>query len=82
VVINPQDEVSFTISDASGRTVMSGQLDNYTGTANNLLSRSSQLNDTVTTIAGFGTAWKQSRLMHWVKHDGRWLMALDEPFNP
>jgi RHS repeat-associated protein len=54
VVISPQDEVSFTISDAAGRTVMSGKLDNYTGTANNLLSWSSQLNDAVVNIAGFG----------------------------
>ena len=54
VVINAQDEVSFSISDGAGRTVMSGQLDNYTGTANNLLTWSCQLHDTVTTIAGYG----------------------------
>ena len=54
VVINAQDEVSFSISDAAGRTVMSGQLDNYTGTANTLLTWSCQLHDTVTTVAGYG----------------------------
>ncbi len=42
VVINAQDEVSFSISDGAGRTVMSGQLDNYTGTANILLTWSCQ----------------------------------------
>ncbi len=54
VVVNAQDEVSFSISDAAGRTVMSGQLDNYTGTANNLLTWSCQLHDTVTTVAAYG----------------------------
>ncbi len=54
VVINPEFEVSFTISDAAGRTVMSGKLDNYTGTANNLLTWSCQSHDTVTAVAGFG----------------------------
>ncbi len=54
VVINPEFEVSFTISDAAGRTVMSGMLDNYSGTANNLLTWSCQAHDTVTNISGFG----------------------------
>ncbi len=54
VVINPEFEVSFTISDAAGRTVMSGKLDNYTGTANNLLTWSCQAHDTVTNVPGFG----------------------------
>ncbi len=54
VVINPEFEVSFTISDAAGRSVMSGKLDNYTGTANNLLTWSCQAHDTVTAVAGFG----------------------------
>jgi RHS repeat-associated protein len=54
VVINAENEVSFTISDASGRTVMSGKLDNFTGTANNLLTWSCQAHDTVTNVAGFG----------------------------
>ncbi len=54
VVINPEFEVSFTISDAAGRIVMSGKLDNYTGTPNNLLTWSCQAHDTVTAVAGFG----------------------------
>ncbi|MFO0940477.1 MAG: RHS repeat-associated core domain-containing protein [Pirellulales bacterium] len=54
VVINPEFEVSFTISDAAGRTVMSGKLDNFTGTANDLLTWSCQAHDTVTNVAGFG----------------------------
>ncbi|MFO0943687.1 MAG: RHS repeat-associated core domain-containing protein [Pirellulales bacterium] len=54
IVINPEFEVSFTVSDAAGRTVMSGKLDNYTGTANNLLTWSCQAHDTVTAVAGFG----------------------------
>lgn len=54
VVINAQDEVSFSITDAAGRTVMSGQLDNYSGTANTLLTWSSTLHDTATTISGYG----------------------------
>lgn len=54
VVINGQDEVSFTLQDATGRTVMSGKLDNYTGTANALLTWSTQLHDTVATVTGYG----------------------------
>ncbi|MEZ6134832.1 MAG: hypothetical protein R3C53_07975 [Pirellulaceae bacterium] len=54
VVINAQDEVSFSISDAAGRTVMSGQLDNYSGTNNALLTWSTQLHDTVTAVSGYG----------------------------
>lgn len=55
VVINAQDEVSFSISDASGRTVMSGQLDNYSGTNNALLSWSCVLHDATALVTGFGT---------------------------
>ncbi len=54
VVINAENEVSFTISDASGRTVMSGKLDNFAGTANSLLTWSCRAHDTVTSVAGFG----------------------------
>lgn len=54
VVINAEDEVSFTIIDAAGRTVMSGQLDNYNGMANALLTWSSHLHDTITNVSGFG----------------------------
>jgi hypothetical protein len=54
VVINTEFEVSFSVSDAAGRTVMCGELDNFTGTANNLLTWSCQAHDTVTNVAGFG----------------------------
>ena len=54
VTINPQDEVSFSISDAAGRSVMSGQLDNYSGTANSLLTWSTQQHDTLSNVSGYG----------------------------
>ena len=54
VTINPQDEVSFSISDAAGRSVMSGQLDNYVGTANSLLTWSTQQHDTTSNVSGYG----------------------------
>ncbi|GAB5407028.1 MAG: hypothetical protein Aurels2KO_52590 [Aureliella sp.] len=50
VVINPEGEVSFSISDAAGRSVMSGQLDS----SNALITWSCQLHDTVTNVSGFG----------------------------
>ncbi len=59
VVINPEFEVSFTISDAAGRTVMSGKLPGCAGVPlasdpNSLLTWSCQTHDTVTAVAGFG----------------------------
>ncbi len=59
VVINPEFEVSFTISDAAGRTVMSGQLPGCAGVPfasdpNSLLTWSCQVHDTVTNISSFG----------------------------
>ena len=54
VTINPQDEVSFSISDAAGRSVMNGQLDNYSGTANSLLTWSTQQHDTLSNVSGYG----------------------------
>lgn len=59
VVINPEFEVSFTISDAAGRTVMSGKLPGCAGVPpasdpNSLLTWSCQAHDTVTAVAGFG----------------------------
>lgn len=50
VSVNAEDEVSFSISDAAGRTVMSGQLDS----SNALLTWSCQLHDTLTNVSGFG----------------------------
>ncbi|MFN9940845.1 MAG: hypothetical protein ACK56I_15340, partial [bacterium] len=31
VTVSPEDEISFSISDAAGRSVMSGKLNNYRG---------------------------------------------------
>lgn len=50
VVINAAGEASFTIADAAGRTVMSGQIDG----SNSLLAWSCQVYDGVETIAGLG----------------------------
>ena len=59
VTINAEDEISFSISDAAGRTVMSGKLNNYRGSGatavNTLASWSCQLHDATTNLAGYGT---------------------------
>ena len=59
VVINSEDEISFTISDSAGRTVMSGKLNNYRGSGatalNTLASWNCTLHDTVTSISGYGS---------------------------
>ena len=50
VSINAENEVSFSISDAQGRSVMSGQMSSPVGQASSLLSWSCQVHDTVETI--------------------------------
>lgn len=51
VVINGEDEVSFSINDTAGRSVMSGKMDAGTGS---LVTWRCQLHDTVTNVSGFG----------------------------
>ena len=55
VTVNAEDEVSFAISDAAGRSVMSGKLDNYKGTVNNLVTWSCRIHDLTSNLAGYGT---------------------------
>ena len=55
LTVNAEDEVSFAISDAAGRSVMSGKLDNYKGTINNLVTWSCQVHDLTSSLAGYGT---------------------------
>ena len=55
VTVNAEDEVSFAISDAVGRSVMKGNLDNYKGTVNNLVTWTCQVHDATSNQAGFGT---------------------------
>ena len=50
VVINAEGEVSFSIADAAGRSVMSGQLDS----SNALITWSCQLHDAIVSVSGFG----------------------------
>ena len=50
VLINAAGNVSFSISDAAGRAVMTGRLDS----SNGLLSWDCKLYDTIVSVAGFG----------------------------
>ncbi len=59
MVVSPEFEVSFTIIDATGRTVMSGKMPGCAGVPpasdpNSLLTWSCQAHDTVTNVSGFG----------------------------
>jgi RHS repeat-associated protein len=58
VVINAEDEIQFSISDAAGRTVMSGTLNNYRGSGstalNTLASWFVYENDSTAALNGFG----------------------------
>ncbi len=90
MVINPEFEVSFTISDAAGRTVMSGKLPGCAGVPpasdpNSLLTWSCQAHDTVTAVAGFGNCL-ESRSIDALGHTtksltdgaGRTLRSIDQ----
>ena len=59
VTINAEDEISFSISDAAGRAVMSGKLNNYRGSGatavNTVASWSCQLHDATASLSGYGT---------------------------
>jgi len=56
VQINGEEEISFSISDAVGRTVMNGQIQSYTDTSpNSLIVYSCMSYDNSATITGFGS---------------------------
>ncbi len=56
VSISPTGEVSFSIADAVGRTVMSGMIEPpSSSSAGDLITWSCTLHDTTTSLAGFGT---------------------------
>ena len=90
VTINAEDEVSFSISDAAGRSVMSGQLANYktgTGTqaANTLLTWSCQVHDATQSLSGYGTVLETCRVdatgktsKAWSDAAGRTLRSIDQ----
>jgi len=89
VTINSEDEVSFSISDAAGRSVMSGKLNNYRGSgataANTLASWSCQLHDETTTLSGYGTLLVTKSIdslgnatKTWTDGAGRTIRSLDQ----
>ncbi|MCG8649118.1 MAG: hypothetical protein MI861_04760, partial [Pirellulales bacterium] len=56
VTINAEEEISFSIADAAGRTVMSGTLEPHDGTnPNDLISWNCNLHDGTTNLTGYGT---------------------------
>ncbi|MFN9437890.1 MAG: hypothetical protein ACK6DC_23535, partial [Planctomycetota bacterium] len=89
VTINSEDEVSFSISDAAGRNVMSGKLNNYRGSGatavNTLASWSTVLHDATTNLTGYGTVLITRQIdalgnatQSWSDAAGRTLRSLDQ----
>jgi RHS repeat-associated protein len=89
IVISPEDEVSFTIFDAVGRSVMSGKLNNYRGSGatalNTLANWSCSIHDATTTMSGFGTVLVSqfvdalgNTTTAWTDGVGRTLRSIDQ----
>ena len=89
VVISAEDEISFSISDSAGRTVMSGKLNNYRGSGgtalNTLSSWSTVLHDATTNLSGYGTVLVTKNIdalgnatKSWTDAAGRTLRSLDQ----
>lgn len=89
IVINAEDEISFTVTDAAGRTVMSGKLNNYRGSGgtalNTLATWSNTLHDSTTSISGYGTVSVTKNIdalgnatKAWTDAAGRTLRFLDQ----
>ena len=89
VTINSEDEISFSISDSAGRTVMSGKLNNYRGSGatavNTLASWSCQLHDATTNLSGYGTLLISQNIdalgnatKTWTDSAGRTLRSIDQ----
>ena len=88
VVINAEDEIQFSISDAAGRTVMSGMLNNYRGSGstalNTLASWSCSVQDATTNFSGFGNVLVSTSVdalgnssSSWSDGAGRTLRSID-----
>ena len=89
VVINGEDEISFSITDSVGRTVMSGKLNNYRGSGstalNTLASWSTVQHDATTNLSGYGTVLVARSIdalgnatKSWTDAAGRTLRSLDQ----
>ncbi len=89
VSINSEDEVSFSISDATGRTVMSGKLNNYKGSGstavNTLATWSTQLHDATASLSGYGTVLESKSIdalgyatRSWTDAAGRTMKSFDQ----
>ncbi|AMV32618.1 tRNA nuclease WapA precursor [Pirellula sp. SH-Sr6A] len=89
VVISPEDEISFTISDAAGRSVMSGKLNNYRGSGSTALNTLATWNCTVydatTSLSGYGTVLvtksvdpQGNTTASWTDAAGRTLRSIDQ----
>ncbi len=89
ISINSEDEISFSISDAAGRTVMSGKLNNHRGSGatavNTLATWSCQLHDATSSISGYGTVLVSQSIdalgnstKTWTDSAGRTLRSVDQ----
>jgi RHS repeat-associated protein len=89
VTVNAEDEISFSISDSAGRTVMSGKLNNYKGSGgtalNTLATWSTQLHDTTASLSGYGTVLESKSIdalgfatRSWTDAAGRTLKSFDQ----
>ena len=81
VSINGAGEVSFSIADAAGRSVISGQLDD----TNALLTWSCSLHDATASLSGYGTVLETRSInalgkdrRQWTDAAGRTLRSFDE----
>ena len=92
VTVSPEDEISFSISDAAGRSVMSGKLNNYRGsgaTALNTLSTwSCTQHDSTDTLSGYGTVLVLKNIdplgsttQSWTDGAGRTFRSIDQAGN-
>jgi RHS repeat-associated protein len=89
VTVNSEDEISFAISDAAGRNVMSGKLNNYRGSGatavNTLATWNCTLHDSTTNLPGYGTLLVSKSIdplgytaKSWSDAAGRTIRSLDQ----
>ena len=92
VTVSPEDEISFSISDAAGRSVMSGKLNNYRGSGatalNTLATWSCTQHDSTDTLSGYGTVLVLKNIdpigsttQSWTDGAGRTLRSIDQAGN-
>lgn len=73
VSINPEQEVSFSIADAAGRTVMSGVIEPFDGTTPNaLVTWNCTLHDATTSLSGYGTVLETKSVNALGKTNRQW----------